>query len=249
MKYKILKISIFLLGCVLAFLSGMTQAFAMTDLITGGSVACSSYYAPAPFPCSNSVDKDTETRWALNNEAGGTWTYNLGTTKTINYLVIDKDNGNTEFTSAYLKGSSNGVDWIDITTLNMTASSTEYFSFTNTTAYQFYRLVQLTCSSRGDYICGFDDIWGYYTGSDEEEVASTTPLYVLSDMSDFASTTFESSVGWSFTSLSNWATEMVQIILGVGLSLMGGLLPLIVGIFLVIAVSVFIFQAFRFFNY
>lgn len=168
-------ILVFILSFILfLFIIPNNKAYALTDLISGGTATCSSYYDPAPFPCSNSVDKDVSTRWALNNEQGGTWTYDIGSEKKINYFVIDKDNGNTEFTSAYLKGSNNNSTWTDITTLNMNASTTEFFSFTNETEYRYYRLVQLTCDNRGDYICGFDDIWGYYVQPESPAIATST---------------------------------------------------------------------------
>jgi len=146
---------------VIIFFSNVSIALG-ADLLVGGTGTCSSTYVS--FACANAIDKDGATRWALNNEPSGYWQYDLGggNSEIINYLVIDHDVGNTEFTQAIFRGSNDGSNWTDITSLSFTSSSTEYFSFVNSTSYRYFRLVQDECSFRGDAICGFDDVWGYF---------------------------------------------------------------------------------------
>lgn len=155
------------------------------ELFVSGTATCSSTYSG--FSCSNTVDKDTETRWALNNEATGTWTYQLGTPAIINYIVMDHDLGNTEFTEFQFRGSNNGSDYDLLGTFETDSStSTEAFVVDNTTEYEYYRIQQVSCTYRGgDSICGFDEIYGYYNEPIIDPTVSSTATSTTS-MADIA---------------------------------------------------------------
>jgi len=64
-----------------------------------------------------------------------------------------------------------------------------------------------------------------------------------------ATSTFESTVGFSLASVVDFMTDMILLVIGTGLGILQSLLPWIVALVAIGAVVWFLFRAFKFFRH
>jgi len=64
-----------------------------------------------------------------------------------------------------------------------------------------------------------------------------------------ASTTFNTTTGFSLSSVVDFMTDMITLVIGTGLGVLQALLPWIVALVAIGAVVWFLFRAFRFFKH
>lgn len=112
-----------------------------TNVLTGGTASASSYYGtlvPA-----NAVDGNTGTIWYADDAWPSWLKYDLGAgvTKTVTRIRIYTKPSNGCLSNFSLEGSNNDSDWTSLGTRAATnTSGWQEFSFSNSTAYRYYRL-------------------------------------------------------------------------------------------------------------
>ena len=124
-----------------------------SDVLTGGTPSASSFYS-AGYEADKAVDDNESTRWdSANTPAPHWWKYDLGVavTKTIRKLRY-KAEGEYAPNAFKLQGSNNDSDWTDILSTNGAANSNwQEWTFSNSTAYRYYRIYVISCSEFKGY--------------------------------------------------------------------------------------------------
>lgn len=143
----------------------LTKPAYSEDVCNGGTASTDSIYGGTSNPANLAFDNDAGTRWLTANVAFPHWLkYDLGAgvTKIVTKITLDVENRRVkDFT---LAGSNNDSSWVDIGTgQHGDNASKEEFTFSNTTAYRYYRLT-------------FSNNWeaSNYCAVDECEMIATT---------------------------------------------------------------------------
>lgn len=133
--------------------------------LTGGTTVTAKSNLAGNTPA-EAIDNDNQTGCqCILNDTAGWWfkvDFGAGVTKTITKITLWTDNNYDGMQGALkdfkLQGSNNDSDWTDVTTQIYTPedNTKQSFEFTNTTAYRYYRVLQVT-SWHGDY-CGISEL-------------------------------------------------------------------------------------------
>ncbi len=98
-------------------------------------------------PASNAADGNSFTKWSQPSTSGW-WKIQYGSSLAMNtYSIIstNDDNGIRDLKTWTIQGSNNGASWDILDTRTnetwVTPSSTNFYTFNNTTAYEYYQLV------------------------------------------------------------------------------------------------------------
>jgi hypothetical protein len=123
-----------------------------TDLTAGQTFSASSVYAadPATFAVAKAFDNDDTTRWANNSLGAGEWIkVQFGVAPIINKITIQQYVG-FGFKNFKVQGSNDDINWTDLytglhsnTPLDATHTTIEAFTFANSTAYTYYRVLAI----------------------------------------------------------------------------------------------------------
>ena len=136
------------------------DAVAATDFITGGTSSADSEYGGNN--ASNGCDNNDSTRWSSDNSAyPHWWKYDLssGVTKTARKMRLKNftDGNNVGVKGFTLQGSNNNTDWTDIYTGEHGNNiNYEEYSFSNATAYRYYKL---QCNSSWSTVFNFSSFY------------------------------------------------------------------------------------------
>jgi len=64
-----------------------------------------------------------------------------------------------------------------------------------------------------------------------------------------ATSTFETTTGFSFADVVTWMSDLLKLVMGSGLGLLNAMLPWIIALVVISAIVYFLFRAFRFFRH
>lgn len=126
--------------------NSFTITYSSTNILTGGTASADVIYS-GDYPASNASDGSITTQWITDGSVfPHWWKYDLGAgvTKTVRRLrIYAEDNGSNVYIKNFvLAGSNNNTDWTDIYTgqHSNTLDTWESYSFSNSTAYRYYRI-------------------------------------------------------------------------------------------------------------
>ena len=141
-----------------------------TDKCAGGTISVSSTNSPAGEEATKAFDDSTSTKWLIGNSTGWiqydfagaiAWAINQYTVASANDVPA-RDPKNWTF-----QGSNNGTSWTTLDTRSNESFASRLlkktYNFTNTTAYQMYRL-NISANS-GDSLLQIAEIEMFATGS------------------------------------------------------------------------------------
>jgi hypothetical protein len=71
----------------------------------------------------------------------------------------------------------------------------------------------------------------------------------MDSMINTATSTFETTTGFTFSDVVSWMADLLKLVIGSGLGLLNAMLPWIIALVVISAIVYFLFRAFRFFKH
>lgn len=160
--------------------NSFTITYSSTNILTGGTASADAIYS-GDYPASNACDGNIATQWITDGSVfPHWWKYDLGAgvTKTVRRLRIyaEDDGTNVYIKDFVLAGSNNNVDWTDIYTgqHDNTKDAWVSFSFSNSTAYRYYRVTVSSNWLAANNYCQIFEFEMYEVPDDTGETATYT---------------------------------------------------------------------------